>query len=295
VKPVPKKAIVQFNKGKLPSMQRLGFAVEDFPGYKATETPSHRLDVVLLSFIYGGRAGHHLEGEHYDDETGDLSITHYGQMHSIKSEGCDVFNIYVDPQNHPLPVLPDDLQQTLVNLIPLHPNFYHNQNRIMRIKIVDTPGLLELLRQIHRELMNPGLGHEAMMHLYFKTFLIRLCREAKPQLQEHSRISMAHPMEGLRRHLDEHYRQNICVPDLAKGLGIHPNSLSRAFKRHTGFSPMEYMVRRRLHMAMLDLRNSDKKIFYVAMDSGFGDVSLFNRLFKRHLGVTPSQYRRQFS
>lgn len=281
-------------KGHLPSMVSLGFAVEDYPRFRSKEGPQHGLDVVLLSFVYGGEATHLLEDERHSDEKGDLSITHYGQKHSILSDGCDVFNIYVDPENHPLPVLPEELQSTLEKLIPLHPNFYHNQNRIMRIRISDIDGMVEALRQIRDELSNPQSGHEEMMRLYFKAFLIRLCREARPQLKESSRLSSNNPMEKLRQRLDLNYRDPVGLPALAEEMGMHPNSLSRSFKKHTGFSPMEYLVRRRLHVAMLDLRNSNDKISYVAMDAGFGDVSLFNRLFKRHLGMTPGQYRKQF-
>ena len=285
----------QFKKGLLPSMQSLGFAVEDYRDFQPDNFEQHRIDVVLLSFIYGGKAVHHLEDESFTEGEGDLSITHYGQKHAIESEACDVFNIYVDPEKHPLPILPEELQATLSQLIPLHPNFYHNQNRIMRIKVSDISGMLEILRQIERELLHPQLGHEEMMRLYFKTFLMRVCREAKPQLKELYKLSVTNPMERLRQHLDRNFRQPIGLPALAEEMGIHPNSLSRAFKKHTGFSPMEYLVRRRLHLAMLDLRSTDNKVFYVAMDAGFSDVSLFNRLFKRHLGVTPGQYRKQFS
>jgi len=275
-------------------MLSLGFSVENYPDFSSSNLTPHGLDVVLLSFVYGGTAVHHLEGERYSDTKGDLSITHYGQKHLIQSEKCDVFNIYLDPEKHPLPVLPEDLQATLAQLIPLHPNFYHNQNRVMRIKITDIKGMLDVLRQIETELSRQLPGHEEMMRLYFKTFLIRLCREAKPQLSKISEPKSNNPMEKLRQHLDQNYREPVGLQRLAEELSVHPNSLSRAFKKHTGFSPMEYLVRRRLHVAMLDLRNSDNKIFYVAMDAGFGDVSLFNRLFKKHLGMTPGQYRKQF-
>ncbi|HTR39701.1 MAG TPA: AraC family transcriptional regulator [Bryobacteraceae bacterium] len=66
----------------------------------------------------------------------------------------------------------------------------------------------------------------------------------------------------------------------------------RVFQAVTGATPHQYVLRMRLRRAATRLVNEPEKILDVALDSGFGDVSNFNRAFRAEFGVSPRQYRR---
>ncbi len=102
-------------------------------------------------------------------------------------------------------------------------------------------------------------------------------------------------MEQLRLHLDTTFSQPNRLPELAARVGIHPSSLCRAFKTHTGMTLMSYITERRLQATMLALRNTDHTIAHLALDAGFPDISRYNRIFKARLGITPSAYRKRFT
>lgn len=83
------------------------------------------------------------------------------------------------------------------------------------------------------------------------------------------------------------------VADLARDAGVHPVSLTRAFRRHYGCSITEYVDRLRVERAAAALRQSQAALTQIAIDCGYADQAHFCRRFRRHFGVTPGAYRRQ--
>lgn len=272
----------------------MGFAVELHKDYCNDHIEKHSVETVLLSFVVKGDGKHYLQDNVYDEKPGNISITHYDQVHSITSSSIDIYNIFVDPQFHPLPILPGKLQDILSEIIPLHPNFYHKNNSIIRFQLKDIDGMMKLLDQISEECKSPGEGHYEMMRLYLKVFLMRLCREYMEQVKDSTPRRHSHPMEKVRTFIDDHYFQELNLPTLAKKVHMHPNSLSRSFKAHTGASFSDYLCSRRLQAAMIQLRTTNEKVLHIALNSGFQDISRFNKAFKQHIGETPRSYRKKF-
>jgi AraC family transcriptional regulator len=79
---------------------------------------------------------------------------------------------------------------------------------------------------------------------------------------------------------------------LAKDAGLSPYHFLRIFERLTGITPHQYILRIRLREAALRLAAEPAKVVDIALDSGFGDVSNFNRTFRAEFGVSPTVYRR---
>ena len=73
------------------------------------------------------------------------------------------------------------------------------------------------------------------------------------------------------------------------GLGLY--HFLRTFERVTGVTPHQFVMRARLRAAAGRLVEESAKIVEIALDSGFGDVSNFNRAFRREFGVSPRTYR----
>jgi AraC-like DNA-binding protein len=219
-------------------------------------------------------------------------VTHYGQAHDIITDeaGMDVMNVYLDLKNHPPPVLPRELQPVVPQLLPLHPQFVHRQNRIVRLQFTDPKPLADLLFAIDRELRDQPVGFEEMARLHFKAFLMLCCRHA---LQNGFVSTPPSRLESLRQQLDETYAEPHTLAALAKRARLSRTSLCRAFKAHTGKRVFDYLIERRIQAAMIALRGTDEKIVTIALNSGFRDLAYFNRKFKRLVGITPSAYRAQ--
>ena len=74
---------------------------------------------------------------------------------------------------------------------------------------------------------------------------------------------------------------------------MSPYHFLRTFRAVVGMTPHQYVLRPRLHRAALLLRRTTQPVAGIAFDCGFGDLSTFNRRFKRVMGASPSEYRGQ--
>lgn len=81
------------------------------------------------------------------------------------------------------------------------------------------------------------------------------------------------------------------LPDLAAEARLSPFHFLRCFEELTGTTPHQYLLRLRLRRAAIRLKQEKTRILDIALDSGFGDVSNFNRAFRAEFGRNPRAYR----
>lgn len=92
----------------------------------------------------------------------------------------------------------------------------------------------------------------------------------------------------------QHYDQEAPVAAMVRLSGLAERSFKRRFARATGMSPLEYVHALRLEESKHALETSDLPVEAVANEAGYEDASFFSRLFRRHVGLTPAQYRKRF-
>ena|SRR5258708_27834723 len=89
------------------------------------------------------------------------------------------------------------------------------------------------------------------------------------------------------------FAQKISEQVMAKSVNLSPSRLRQLFKTETGMSPIQYLKHLRAKRAAYLLQSSFLTIKEVAFQTGSGDVSHFVRDFKKHYGLTPSEFRLQ--
>jgi AraC-like DNA-binding protein len=82
---------------------------------------------------------------------------------------------------------------------------------------------------------------------------------------------------------------------LIRQSGLGKSRFFQKFKKMTGLSPGQFLIRLRLQHAAYLLKHSDKLITEIAYECGFRSVSYFNRQFKKFDGRSPGEHRRRFS
>ena len=92
-------------------------------------------------------------------------------------------------------------------------------------------------------------------------------------------------------YINNHYREELSLEDVAQFAGFSRYYFSRSFKRQTGYSFKDYLCQKRLQVAMDLLIRTNRSMRDVAIESGFGSVATFNRVFREKKGCTPTQYR----
>ncbi|WP_417529689.1 helix-turn-helix domain-containing protein [Marinobacter lipolyticus] len=98
-------------------------------------------------------------------------------------------------------------------------------------------------------------------------------------------------VESAAAYIDHHLADKLMQADIAELCCTNSYQLSRAFKRVYGITFQEYIVRRRIEKAIALLHNNSASVIDVCWAVGFHDASHFTKMFQRHTGMTPSQYR----
>jgi AraC family transcriptional regulator len=98
-------------------------------------------------------------------------------------------------------------------------------------------------------------------------------------------------MKKVLAFLHASYREPVPLARAAQVAGVHPVHLARSFRRTHGQTLGEYVRRLRIDDACRRLITTDIALTEVALECGFSDHSHFARVFRRHMGVSPSTFR----
>jgi AraC family transcriptional regulator len=97
------------------------------------------------------------------------------------------------------------------------------------------------------------------------------------------------------RMIESNLQDEMTLGGLAKVAGLSPYHFLRTFSRLTGLTPHQFIRRARLREVAVRLAGQRKRVLDIAMDTGFGDISNFNRAFHAEFGVSPRKYRQQLN
>ena len=208
----------------------------------------------------------------------------------VRGGPCDVLHLYLEP-----------------NLV----NGYAEQNfsgaidvRLDPLLAIKDPWLHGYLAMLISEFeLYGGIDGEAHSLLLAQTqqMVVRHLVHWHSNAMQHSRraaINARAPyplsprrLKAVIDHIDANLRAAIDLADLAALTGQSTNHFIRSFHAATQRAPYAYVVHRRLSLVTEALRSTDAPLNEIARASGFRNLSSLTNTFKRHHGMTPSQYR----
>lgn len=92
-------------------------------------------------------------------------------------------------------------------------------------------------------------------------------------------------------HIDMDFASNLSLNTQAKLLDVNPSYLSTVFKKETGATLTEYVTSKRIDHALFLLNSTKMQIQTIAQYCGIPDICYFTKIFKKHIGKTPTEYR----
>lgn len=244
-----------------------------YPDAHGHRMQRQRLDNYLLIYCIGGKGTLANDDKHYGITGGDLVLLPRDHAHAYKADNKDPWTIYW---------LHFDGR--------LAESFYrHAQMTAPRLNIGVQPrvvrvfdGLTDLRRGSHQLAEFIQGCHQLQALLSYIALLTR---------QQLPRSGKLLNLEQLRALMQEHIHSQLDLARLAAEANVSKYHFAKKFKALTGSAPIQYFINMKMQRACYLLDSSRQSIKEVAASLGYDDVYYFSRLFKKTIGLSPSQYR----
>lgn len=240
-----------------------------------------------------------------------------------KSHYHDYFEIYLLEGGERIHMIEDSMfrmQEGELILFPpytMHHSFGEQDVPFKRIVLyfhkseVDSAELLEALEKgsglyrpnkkafqiIHRivnELLHEQEDKEMFKlsceHTLLNLLLIYLMRNSSRQLP--AKMEIANRIDTVISYIHNHYAEDITLEQLAERFYISPYYLCREFKRCTNRTIVQYINVTRIMNAQRKLMETDLNVTQISKETGFSNLTHFNRVFKSVTGMTPSGFKK---
>lgn len=153
-----------------------------------------------------------------------------------------------------------------------------------------------VLAQIERIRILNG-EHPATEELQIQIALLEIWKEIfeHVKIQERGYTENGRDTERIRRimeYIQKHYAEKITLEDLADQIHLCRSESCRLFKRYMNESMFDYLLDYRVEKSLELLRQSGLDVTQVAGQVGFASPGYYSKIFKRKMGCTPMEYRK---
>lgn len=97
--------------------------------------------------------------------------------------------------------------------------------------------------------------------------------------------------ERIKKYIDDNFLDELTISSLSKDLGISQYYLIHTFKKKTGYSPIQYIINRKIGEAQNLLINTHYSVAKISIMIGYDNPNYFNMLFTKTIGMSPGKYR----
>ena len=138
---------------------------------------------------------------------------------------------------------------------------------------------------------NPPFGAEQMLKNLLEYFLIGLFRKTNSPVEEETGALSRLTANEIISYIDDNYKERITLDELAFLFRTNRSTLCKVFKSNTGKTISEYVGDKKLAAAKKKITQTDKTLTEIAEELNFESIHYFTRFFKKHLGISPREYR----
>ena len=235
-------------------------------------------DLVEIVLVRGGESRYYVGGIPYDARRGDLFIFNSRVVHDEPS-GPDrpVATVSLALGGLQVPGLREN------TLIPA------DASPVCRLSEAQTIRLERLYDVLYDELTagNDDGAHHLLMAVLT---LVQQFRAAAASTAADANVFA----QRIKDYIDRHFAEEFSLQQMADALHVSPYHLSHVCKETTGYSPLQYVLRRRIGEAQELLMNTELPVAEVADRLGYSSVCHFNAMFKKNVGMPPGKFRQSF-
>lgn len=168
--------------------------------------------------------------------------------------------------------------------------FMEKKNHIV---FKDHSDIYNYLKLLVNEISRNGGKSTRIVQLHVAQLLLKLSEAYEENTYTKSVKSIVHIRKAIS-YIQSHYFDDVKIDKLAKHVGVHTNYLQRIFKENMNETIVDYLTKIRIEKAKELLSSTDIAIIDICLYVGINSRQYFTYLFKKHLGMTPRQYRKSF-
>ena len=241
-----------------------------------TDRPNGRGDYQLL-YISAGKLHLYVDGEE--------RIITKGNMLLFRPGETQIYNLYSadKPETYWVHFTGSDVDLLLD---------YYGMPKDENVFFTGTsPDYQWLFKQMIQELQLCRVNYEDLLNMNLRHIFLMINRFLKEGTELDS--DALDEVERATHYFNENYNLNICIKDYANERHMSECWFNRTFKHVTKVTPMQYIIQLRMTNALNLLEHTSYNIIQVANAVGYDDAYYFSRLFKKNIGVSPTEYRKR--
>jgi len=152
------------------------------------------------------------------------------------------------------------------------------------------PECIELFRYIISELQLQSNHVDHVVANMLSNIFIYFSRSIESRSATHTETNIE--FEKINEYFHKHYQEQISIEDFAIANNVSVSTLNRIVKKHTGYTPLQLLLQIRLDNAKELLNITDYSVNMISSMVGYDNSLYFSRLFHKHIGQSPSEFRK---
>lgn len=257
------------------------------------DTLLHNHDFLEMVYVTEGKAVHTLNGKETIVRKGDYFIIDYNAFHkytTIDHIKFEIINILFHPEL---------IDKTLVNCFSFQDLINNYLIRFSYKTLINSPtnviffddnkSIFALIEKLQYEYAEKRPGYLELMRSYLIEIIILTMRKIN---KENTDILYDDYSKFIIDYVEENYMKQITLTDMSIKLNFSLPYLCKRFKKDVGISFNEYLQKKRIEQSCRLIANTNKKFSEIAGLVGYNDLKFFNQVFKKHLKMTPREFKK---
>lgn len=251
---------------------------------------------IELSLFKQGCGFYKTKGKIYEIKAGDIFFFSTNEEHYIteilEPDEMQIMNIHIDPRFL-------WMCENIISSRRFMEIFFNRGKNFENRFPGDSPmakHIANLMLEIEREFIGQKDSFETMIKLHIFEILTCFIRHFGSGIENAKAYQLTYEkflyINRAIEYIENHFAEPLTLEQLSLIAGFSQTHFGALFKRMMGLSPWDYINLKRINHARELLKTTNMTVDRISCESGFNNTTLFNRLFKKIIGVTPSETRK---
>ena len=259
----------------------------------------HSHNFIELSYVVSGAAIHKIEDVSYPIKKGNVIIVNYNVPHAFSfdpmaEEKFMTYDLLFTPDFFNVSGMENNEFYSLASSYLFSSIFteFNSHDLLQNVIKTNSKDFHSLFKKIYNEYTEREMGFQNIIRAYLIELIIKIFREIdkrQPAFTQSHRELVQKAID----HMRNNYKSHISLDDIVSGMFLSKNYFRQIFKKTTGTSISSYIQELRITEACRLLETTTESLAEIAVKCGFNDIKFFYQTFKKAVGMTPAEYRRQ--